>query len=188
MQSACRALGRTATLAVILTVIPVGDLVYGAGAPINLTSISGPALPATPGVRAYLFVCHDCPISTAYMPEIQRITDTYAAKGVSLCVVLEDAGMGIIPRCPVVLDGNHALARRLQPQVTPEAVIIGTDDAVLYRGRIDDTWAALGRSRARATSHDLCDALDAVLAGTPIKQPVARAIGCIIDLDDKVTR
>jgi hypothetical protein len=72
--------------------------------------------------------------------------------------------------------------------VTPEAVIIGPDAEVLYCGRIDDMWAALGHSRAHATSHDLCDALDAVLAHTPIKQPVAKAIGCIIDVDDKVPR
>jgi hypothetical protein len=167
---------------------------------LELAVIAGPVprTDAAPTLKVLLFACHDCPISLSYMPEVQRIADHYAARGVALYVVLEDSAMTVdqarawaasaIPRSPLVLDATHELARQLGPQVTPEAVIVGADQAVLYRGRIDNTWAALGHARAQASSHDLCDALDAVLAGMPIHQPVAKAIGCVIDLDDRVVR
>src|SRR5271156_2449575 len=50
-----------------------------------------PAPGAQPGaVRVALSACHDCPICTSSMPEVQRIADDYAARGVGVSVVLED--------------------------------------------------------------------------------------------------
>jgi len=55
-----------------------------------------------------------------------------------------------------------------------------TDGERKYLGRIDDLYADLGKRRARATSLDLRDALDAVLADRPVPRPVTQAVGCFI--------
>ena len=51
---------------------------------------------------------------------------------------------------------------------------------VVYRGRIDDRHVDLGVDRPSATTRDLADALSAVVAGTPVKQPTTKAVGCYI--------
>ena len=82
--------------------------------------------------------------------------------------------------CPVVLDGGRALVRRAGARMVPEAAVFGPDGARKYLGRIDDLYADLGKRRARATSLDLRDALDAVLADRPVPRPVTQAVGCFI--------
>ena len=68
-----------------------------------------------------------------------------------------------------MLDPQHRLVKLAKATVTPEAVVFGKNGEVLYRGRIDDQYAALGKKRAAATRHDLFDALDAITAGKPVK-------------------
>jgi hypothetical protein len=57
---------------------------------------------------------------------------------------------------------------------------VGRTGELLYRGRIDDGYAALGKKRAVVTEHDLRDALDAIAAGKPVKKAKTKAIGCLI--------
>ena len=87
--------------------------------------------------------------------------------------------MGLL--CPVLIDRRHELIRQVGPRpVTPEAVVVAPDGTLAYRGRIDDLYAALGKRRYEATTHDLRDALDAVLAGKPVANPREPAVGCAI--------
>jgi hypothetical protein len=51
---------------------------------------------------------------------------------------------------------------------------------VRYRGRIDNWYASLGVARQVVTSHDLADAIEAVLAGRPVARRETQAIGCSI--------
>jgi len=51
---------------------------------------------------------------------------------------------------------------------------------LVYRGRIDDQFAGLGKRRTVVTSHDLRDALEATLVGKPVPQPRTEAVGCPI--------
>ena len=138
-----------------------------------------------------MFIASDCPISNGYAPEIQRICRDYGAKGVRCSLVYEDAGIddarvkahreaygysGI----DAVIDGDGAIARRVKATVTPQAVLVGSDGSVKYRGRIDNQYAALGKPRRVVTVHDLRDALTAVLAGRPVVNPETEALGCFI--------
>ena len=64
--------------------------------------------------------------------------------------------------------------------VLAHAAVFGPDGERKYLGRIDDLYADLGKRRARATSLDLRDALDAVLADRPVPRPVTQPVGCFI--------
>ena len=63
---------------------------------------------------------------------------------------------------------------------TPEAAIISPSGQVLYRGRIDNVYAGLGKRRPAATERDLRKALDEVLSGKPVSTRETKAIGCYI--------
>jgi hypothetical protein len=134
-----------------------------------------------------IFYWHDCPICNSYAPEINRICARYT--NFNFYIIQVDADLteegakthareyGL--RAPVVLDRLHMLARLAGATVTPEAVVYGKGERVLYRGRIDNLYADLVRRRAEATERDLCDALDAIAEGKAVgKQPAA--IGCLI--------
>ena len=64
--------------------------------------------------------------------------------------------------------------------ITPTAVVVRPDGSIAYRGRIDNSFAAVGIQRRVVTEHDLRDALDEVLAGQPVKNPEEPAVGCYI--------
>ena len=56
---------------------------------------------------------------------------------------------------PAILDSTQKLVKATGATITPEAAVIGPAGQVLYRGRIDNVWAALGKRRPAATDHDL---------------------------------
>ena len=63
--------------------------------------------------------------------------------------------------------------------ITPTAVVRDVRGNVRYRGRIDNLYINIGRTRQQVTSHDLTDALDAVLAGTPGPTREHEALGLL---------
>ncbi len=130
--------------------------------------------------------------SNSYAPEIQRICSDYAAKGVSCTLVYSDlkprrSGYAQTPRRiwlsrhhPGRKHTGHKLADATGATITPQAVVVNKSGNVLYRGRIDNFYAALGKPRRMATEHDLRQALDEALAGKPVTHPQTQALGCYI--------
>jgi len=85
-----------------------------------------------------------------------------------------------LPDIPVIHDAKRSLVAASGVSVTPEAAVVGKQGEILYRGRIDNLYEALGKPRRNVTEHDLRNALDAILQNR--KVPIARtqAIGCYI--------
>jgi hypothetical protein len=164
-------------------VIPV-VLLFAAS--ISMPDIDGVArTPFEPQGKASVlfFLATDCPISNSYAPEVQRICAEYSPKGVGCNLVYVDpdptaadvrkhltefryAGV------PAILDPAHKLAGAAGAKVTPEAAVIGAGGKVLYRGRIDNLYASLGKRRPAATELSLRKELEEVLAGKPVTTPV----------------
>jgi hypothetical protein len=146
--------------------------------------------PATP-LEVTFFLSADCPISNFYSPEIQRICGDYRAKAVSCRLVYPDpaltdealrkhVGEYGLSSIPAVLDPEQKLARAAGATITPEAVIANHMGKVLYRGRIDNFYAAIGKPRRVATEHDVRRALDEALAGKPVSVAETHAVGCFL--------
>jgi hypothetical protein len=56
---------------------------------------------------------------------------------------------------------------------------MGPGGAIAYRGRIDNSFAAIAVQRLVVTEHDVRDALDAVIVGRLVAWPEEPAIGGI---------
>lgn len=142
--------------------------------------------------EALFFVTEDCPVSNYYSHEIRRICEDYAHKGLGCSLVYVDPtttdekarkhaadyGHGDYPK---MVDRDHVLIDATKAAITPTAVVIRSDETIAYRGRIDNFFAAIGKSRRVVTEHDLRDALDAVLAGKPVAKAETPVVGCYID-------
>ncbi len=61
--------------------------------------------------------------------------------------------------------------------------MISKDDAVVYRGRIDDTYTTFGKRRPEPTTRELRDALEAVIAGKKPKVTKTDSVGCRIFIE-----
>jgi hypothetical protein len=135
------------------------------------------------------FLLPDCPISNSYAPEINRICADYAPKQVASFVVHADPDVSAREAkkhatefgltCPVLLDPAHLLVKKTGVTIAPEVAVL-VDGKVLYRGRIDDWYAALGKRRPEPTQRDLRAALDAILQGKPVPAPTTQALGCYL--------
>ena len=132
-----------------------------------------------------LFTAVDCPISDRYAPEVRRLAARHGADGVRFWLVYANAGetpaaarahaAAFAYGLPVVLDPAATLADRAGQTVTPEAAVFDAAGRLVYHGRIDDRYVDFGVDRPAPTTHDLADALAAVLAGRPVAHPDACA-------------
>jgi peroxiredoxin len=134
------------------------------------------------------FLNTECPVSNGYAPAMTRLAREYGPRCVVVWGVHPDPDVTAAAAAahaaeykfpfPVLLDPAQTLARQAGVRVTPEAVLLGPDGRVLYRGRIDDRYALGGKRRETPRTHDLQDALDAVLAGRAPAAAETRAFGC----------
>ncbi len=138
-----------------------------------------------------VFVSSTCPIANGYAPEINRLTEAYQERGIEFCLVhtetdltqeeadrhLKDFGY----KCAVLFDPRRKLVKQTGATITPEAAVLSPQGKLLYRGRIDDRFPAIGIQRDKPTKTELRDALDAILAGKEIAVPRTKAAGCFIE-------
>ena len=130
----------------------------------------------------------ECPVSNAYAPEMARIAKDYEPRGIAAFGVHPDPG--VTPSVaashaadyrlgfPILLDPTQELAEAAGAEVTPEAIVIDDGGMVVYRGRIDDTYARDGKRRDRPSTRDLRDVLDAISDGKTPAPTVHPAFGC----------
>lgn len=140
------------------------------------------------------FAASDCPISNRYVPEMRRIEEEFAARGVVLWFIYPNFGTtaDVVkqhkavygPENHVLLDPDHRLVTLAHAKVTPESAVLipeprgGETYRTVYHGRIDDRYLRLGQERPKATQHDLERAISEVLEGHVVQQPSGPAVGC----------
>jgi hypothetical protein len=146
---------------------------------------------ASDKANVLFFVTNDCPISNSFAHEIARICADYKTQGVACTLVYVDPsltnpqvrqhaaefGHGDYPK---IIDLHHELVKATGVNTTPEAAVIDKTGSIVYRGRIDDSIAALGQPRRSVQHADLRNALTQLLAGQPIITPRTHALGCYI--------
>jgi peroxiredoxin len=138
------------------------------------------------------FTTTDCPGANSYVPEMNRIHDAYAARGVAFYAVQTDLTIpaGDVAKYardfhyayPLLLDPAQQLVRRTGASTTPQVAILAPDGKLLYLGRVDNRVEDFGKQRPQPTVFDLRDSLDAVLAGKTVPHISTKSIGCAITL------
>src|SRR5438105_70950 len=125
-----------------------------------------------------VFLSFECPVSNSYAPILNELAKSYAGKNVAfiaLAPTKED--LAALARqakefdlCfPLYRDAELKVARALDAKKVPEAFVLDKDLKLCYRGRIDDGYAQRLVPKKKFDRHDLRDAIDAVLAGKPIR-------------------
>lgn len=145
-----------------------------------------------------LFNTVHCPTSQKYEERIKKIASDYREKGVGVVVISPSDPLAVRPdelgytdlddsfesmkirandrgfTYPFLYDGEtQAASRAYGPTATPHAFLFDADRKLRYAGRIDDNDA-----EARVKSHDLRNAIDAVLEGRNVTVAQTRPRGC----------
>jgi hypothetical protein len=141
----------------------------------------------------FLFIRTDCPISNRYAPEVRRLHDRFAPSGVTFWLVYPDASESVKSitkhitefrySLDALRDTQHSLVTLTGVKVTPEAAVFIPESSgprMVYRGRIDDSYVTLGKTRHAPLTHDLEQVLDSILKSEPIAAKTTPAIGCFI--------
>ena len=81
---------------------------------------------------------------------------------------------------PVSADPEQTKATELGAAIVPEVFVYDAKDTLIYRGRIDDAFAAIGKRRPKTHTHDLKRTLTALLNGDPILISQTTPVGCAI--------
>jgi len=135
--------------------------------------------------------CNHCPYVIAYEPRMIALAQEYGARNVGwLAVNANDATRypddGMQPMktrarergfpFAYVRDDSQAFVRSLGARFTPELFVFDKERKLRYHGRIDDNH----RDPSKVTTHDLKNALDALLAGKDAPVAETTAFGCSV--------
>jgi peroxiredoxin len=163
---------------------PVADvkLIGVDGKMTNLHALKGKTVVA-------VFLSFECPVSNSYAPVLNELVKSYHDKNVAfiaLAPTKDDAAelakqaKEFDLKFTLYRDAELKVARALDAKKVPEAFVLDRDLKLCYRGRIDDGYAQRLVPKKKFDRHDLRDAIDAVLAGKSIKEPITEAVGCPI--------
>lgn len=151
-------------------------------------------LKAADSVTVYLFLSEDCPICQYYTIELNELYQKYS----------EEFGfVGLFPNrssterkiadfkkkynllFPLKREYHQKTAKGFEVKVTPEVVVYDEDShKILYQGRIDDTYAALGKRRLKPAHTELRDVLSSLASQQALSTPNTKAVGCYITYFD----
>jgi thiol-disulfide isomerase/thioredoxin len=183
----------------------VEQLALGAAAPdFTLPGVDGRtwSLKDFAGAKILIivFTCNHCPTAQAYEERLKKIVDDYKNKGVALVAIspndprsvrLDELGYTDLSdsfeemkvrakekvfNFPYLYDGDsEAISRSYGPAVTPHAFVFDAERKLRYVGRIDDA-----ERETLVKTHDLRNALDALLAGRAPEIAQTKTFGCSI--------
>jgi thiol-disulfide isomerase/thioredoxin len=138
------------------------------------------------GVTVLMFIATRCPVSNAYNERMKALYGDYGSKGVRFVAINSNyselppevaehaAGQGF-PFKVYKDNNNNIVADLFGAHVTPETLVLDKTSVIRYHGYIDDS-----QNPAGVTVQALRMALDAVLAGTPVKRAETQPFGSAI--------
>jgi peroxiredoxin len=136
------------------------------------------------------FTCNHCPYAQAYEDRFMALAREFGPRGVAFAAInpndaqrysddsfdkMKERAAARAFNFPYLRDETQQVARAYGAVCTPHLFVVA-DGKLAYEGRIDESW----KDPAAATSHDLRDALVAILAGQPVPRPNTNPMGCSI--------
>jgi len=153
------------------------------------------AIDAQAKATVLIFTMVDCPISNRYAPEVRRLHEKFAPREVTFRLVYPNPELDearVLTHLTeyqypltALLDPSYALVELCGATVTPEAAVFTPSGELVYRGRIDNRFVAWGKTRPRATQHDVEELLESLLEGKVNELRTTEAVGCFIPERDE---
>ncbi|MEM9888533.1 MAG: hypothetical protein AAF849_21740 [Bacteroidota bacterium] len=142
-------------------------------------------------ISVYIFMLEDCVISQYYTLSLKELYHEFASEQIHFVGVFPNrfsspetiAAFKSEYDLPFELkyDYYQSLSRKMGATVTPEVVVFDhAREAILYKGRIDNTFFQLGKRRQVTTQYELKAVLQAIKEKKSIAIKNTTAVGCFI--------
>jgi peroxiredoxin len=153
----------------------------------NLSTMAGGK-----GLTVYIFLSESCPICQSVTTELKKLHQQFGPLQVEFIGLFPD---GILSDAqtrqafgkkyglsfPLQPDSGQVLTKKFKAEITPEVVVVSNEtETIIYRGKVDNSFASLGKRRTIVTEHYLRNALESWTAGKKILLSVTQPVGCII--------
>jgi peroxiredoxin/mono/diheme cytochrome c family protein len=147
-------------------------------------------------MKAVVLMVHGngCPIVRQAVPALRQIREKYQTQGVEFLLLnsnLQDKRDAVAAEArefsvdfPILLDESQLIGEALGVVRTSEVFVIDPKGwKLVYRGPMDDRLSY--EKQRPASKHYLADALDATIAGKPVKVPTADGVGCLVNFPER---
>ena len=147
---------------------------------------------ANDSITVYVFLSETCPICQTLTLEIKKVYETYHDKGISFIglfpnqrtsdkAAVRKFGKKYSIPFELKMDEHHEAVTQFSATVTPQIFVVrNADSKVLYKGKADNHFEAIGQRRDVVTEHYLQNALSNLLNNQPINPVETEAVGCFI--------
>jgi len=132
-----------------------------------------------------MFIATQCPYSNAYNERMVKLYNEYKPKGIAFVGInsnKQESNDEVKKHAKdnkfqfdILKDWDNVVADQFEATKTPEIYVLNKEREVLYHGRIDNS-----HKLDLVYSHDLKNALDAILAGKEVSTKETKAFGCTI--------
>ncbi len=143
---------------------------------------------------AVAFLGTECPLAKLYGPRLQKLADEYEAQGVTFLGIYPNRQDSISEianfarvlhvEFPLLKDVGNLVADQFGAERTPQVFLLDENRVVRYAGRVDDQYgideASTGYANQEVRRRHLAEAIDELLAGKSVTEPLTEAPGCII--------
>ena len=186
------------TLAILLAVGRAEELSLGSSIPmpeLKMPDVSGKAMSFQDVMGSegmvVIFSCNTCPWVHRWEGRYVELASAFTPRGVGFVAVNSneafrtqgDSFADMQARAKAkgynfyyTLDEASRLAREFGATRTPHVFVFNAEGQLVYRGAVDDN----AHEPDKVDEAYLADALDALLAGEPIKKAATKALGCTI--------
>jgi len=139
-----------------------------------------------------MFICNHCPFVRHVQNKLVEIATLYQQKYIQFIAISSNDSKNY-PRdgpdkmkmiaiekhypFPYLFDETQEVARNYQAACTPDFYVFDKNLMCVYRGQFDDSRPG---NNIPVSGKDLCDALDAILAGNTVNPDQKPSIGCNI--------
>ncbi|GGA97450.1 hypothetical protein GCM10011511_20980 [Puia dinghuensis] len=141
-------------------------------------------------MRVFVFLSPECPLCQNYTRTLNQLQQQYAGKvkftGIipgktwkqsDITTFTEKYHIAYL----LQVDRDLHITHSLHATTTPEAILLGPDNTVIYQGAIDNWYKSLGRAGNKPTQNYLQDAIDYTLRHQPPPVKKTTPVGCLIN-------
>ncbi len=144
-------------------------------------------------VTVYVFLHESCLISQYYTLNLRELSNEFSNKNIQFIGLFPNTSSKLEKikefkekyKIPFKLETDYDRIKTEQfgATLTPEVFVFNeTQNKVLYKGRIDDAYARVGKRKQVTTTSELKDALMAISNNLPIEVTETTSVGCYISM------
>ncbi len=142
-------------------------------------------------VLVIIIMCNHCPYVQAVDDRLVQLQEKFVERNVKLVGINPNDGIkypddnfeNMVKRAkekgynfPYLRDEDQSVAKKYQAQCTPDIYVYNKERELCYHGQIDDNW----QHPEKVKSHDLNDAIEALLGGEKPSSSQYPSMGCSI--------